>query len=226
MKAALVLPGGGTFPKNYIDQSGLPNAAKDWGVTEFGFHTCLDNGIKNPELTLPGKPKGSVLDGVRSHGFKLRLTRDYNWPRTDTTAYGLAKALSDDVTYFGQDGKQCALGMDIEAHNGAYVIEALKSIRSLRPGRSVFWTMEPNQGGWIKDWPELVALINADPFISVVAQTYDFHMNPYGDNDGIRVNLWDAGISRDKVEVYYGKNLKPNPARWSGVLYDWNNFVG
>jgi hypothetical protein len=85
--------------------------------------------------------------------------------------------------------------------------------------------MEPNQGGWIKNYPALVKLINDDPLVFVVPQTYDFNMNPYGTADGIRVNLWDAGIKRDKVELYYGFKDRPSQYRWSGVIYDWNNFV-
>ena len=225
MKAALVLPGGPLFPNRYAE------LAPVWGIQEWGFHTCFDDGSPNTNLTIGGV-RGKVLDEMRAakingvpQNYRLRVTRDYSWPRPVMTAEGLAKALSDDLTFLGQDGKQCALGMDIEAHDGGYVLAALREIRRLRPGRGVFWTMEPNQGGWIKNWPQLVAFINDDPMVFVVGQTYDFNMNPYGTDDGIRCNLWDAGIRRDKVELYYGLHQKPNPARWSGSLYDWNNFI-
>lgn len=225
MKAALVLPGGGTFPTSW------QTLAPSWGIQEWGFHTRFDDGSPNTELTLNGV-RGGVLDAMRagkingvSQNYKIRVTRDTHWPGSSASPEGFAAQLSSDLTYLNQDGKQCALGIDYESKNGDWILACLKEIRRIRSGRGVFWTMEPNQGGWIKKYPALVKFINSDPLVFVVAQTYDGGMLPYGTADGIRVDMWDAGFDRDKVEIYYGLNDKPNPSRWSGGLYDWNNFV-
>lgn len=229
MKAALVLPKTGPlFPKSWNDKN---IGAPFWGVTEWGFHVCFDDGTPNTNLTINGV-KGAVLDEMRTaqingvpQKYKVRITRDTHWPGSMTIPEAFAKQLSDDVTFLNQDGKQCSLAVDYEGKDGDFIYRLFVEIRKLRPGRGIFWTMEPNQGGWIVNYPKLVALINNDPLIFVVSQTYDFNMNPYGTADGIRVNLWDAGLRRDKVELYYGLHDKPDPSRWSGDLYDWNNFI-
>lgn len=225
MKAALVLPGGPEFPKSWN------TLGPKWGVTEWGFHVCFDDGTPNTELTIGGV-RGAKLDAMKNakilgtpQNYHVRITRDTSWPGSLTIAEAFAGQLSRDVTFLGQDKKQCALGIDYEGKDGDFIYRILKEIRRIRPGRGVFWTMEANQGGWIKNFPLLVALINSDPLIFVVGQTYDSAMNPYGTADGIRVNLWDAGFDRDKVELYYTLKDRPDPARASGVYFDWNNFA-
>ncbi len=180
-------------------------------------------------LPLPGAAVTRIkIKGVPQN-YKVRLMIEPNWwgRNADDTykisAEQLAANLSARIEKLSPL-KQCSLMMDIERHDAAYVIAALKAIRRLRPGRSVCWTMEPNQGGWIAQNKELVDLINNDAMISVAVQTYDFNMNPYGSVDEMRVNLWDAGIKRDKVEVFYCAKNRPNAARWSGICYDWANF--
>jgi len=229
LKGALVLPKtGGQFPVNWNDPA---TGALHWGIREWGFHSCFDDGSRNTELDLPTKP-GGILDAMRDakiqgqpQYYRLRLTRDTHWASSPTDPLKFAQRLSDDLKDFKQDGKQCALGIDYEQKNGNWILAVLTEIRRIRSGRGVFWTMEPNQGGWIKDYPALVKFINSDPLVFVVPQVYDLNMNPYGQSDGCRVNIWDAGIDRDKVELYYTLKDKPSWARWSGILYDWNNWV-
>lgn len=231
MKGALVLPGGGTFPTAWTTE------APKWGVTEWGFHTCFDDGTPNTELNVAGV-RGAVLDAMKAakingvpQNYRVRITRDTHWPGSKTDPLEFAAQLSADLTFLRQDHdsnghvKQCSLGIDYEGKDGDWILAALREIRRLRPGRGVYWTPEPNQGGWIKNFPALVKFINGDPLVFVVAQTYLFDMAPFGTADGVRVNLWDAGIDRDKVELFYGVKDKPHPARWSGVLYDWNNLA-
>jgi hypothetical protein len=218
VKGALVLPGGGAYPTAW------PIEGPAWGVQEWGFHVCLDDGTPNPQLTIDGV-RGKLLDDMRGHGYKVRVTRDTSWPGSKADPAQFAAQLSGDVTYLNQNSKQCALGIDYEGKDGDWILAALQTIRTLRSGRGVFWTPQPNQGGWIKNYPALVSFINNDPLVFVVAQTYSGNMSPYGQADGIRVNLWDAGLHRDKVELYYGLNDKPDKTRWSGALYDWNQFV-
>jgi len=224
-RAAHVAPGGGTYPSAWNVDAPL------WGVKEWIFHSAFDDGTLNTQLTLNGV-NGKVLDDMRAasingvpQNYKVRILRDPNWEEYSKTPDQFAKQLSDDVKNLNQDKKQCSLAIDAERHDGDYIYKALKEIRRLRPGRGVFWTMEPHQGGWIKDHPELVNLINNDSFIFVVAQTYDKNMNPWGHSDDNRVDLWNVGIKREKVEVYYGLKEKPAKDTWSGALYDWNNFI-
>lgn len=228
MKATLVLPGGPKYPDRWGDSLvGAPH----WGITEWGFHVCFDDGSRNTGLDDQGQHgkilsdmRDAKINGVRQN-YKIRITRDPSWPGQPSDPLKFAAELSKDITYLGQDGKQCAFGIDYEKKDGDWILAALKEIRRLRTGRGVMWMCEPNQGGWIKNYPELVKFINSDPLVFVVGQTYDKNMVPYGSADGVRVNLWDAGIMRDAVELYYGKNDKPDPTRWSGLAYDWNNWV-
>lgn len=204
MKAAYVRPGGPQFP----DQ----DKARRLGVDSFIW-----------DATDPAPPLGlaGVLGGMRGAGWKVGITRDPVWENYRKAPEGFARQCSDDLTRLGRDGEQCFMVMDIERHDAAYVGEAIAEFKRVRPGRFLYWTMEPLQfaPSWVTDG--LVTYLRALPNFWLVPQLYRGGMEPVSERACVD-EIAARGISRGRILSYYGRFEE----RFNGVLFDFANIAG
>jgi hypothetical protein len=183
--------------------------ARGWGVDQF-FWDATDPAADHPKK-LPG-----VLDDMRKAGWKVGITRDPRWDNYSHPAGWYGTQLSKDLTDLGCDGKQCSCVFDGEIHDSNRILAEIKAFRKLRPGRFLYWTLEPRQGGIISD--ELVAFINNDPLTWVVPQKYRGGMQPVSER--IVVNdLRARGLGEDKILVYYERYEEG----FEGIIFDIAN---
>ena len=193
MKAAYVRPGGPLFP----DQE----KAKRVGLEQF-FWDATDPQIQD----------GAVLKAMRAAGWKVGTTRDPGWTNT-TDPKAFAALLSGDITRLAGPGVQHSVIADIEAHDSAYVLAVLQEFRRLRPGRFIFWTLEPLQGGW---WSgDLSAWIASDSQTWVVPQLYRGNMAPVSE----RAVIADLPfpLRSDQMLAYYDRY----EGAFNGIIFDW-----
>jgi hypothetical protein len=201
VRGAWVRPGGGTFP----DQQ----KARGFGVDQF-FWDATDPAADHPKK-LPG-----VLDDMRKAGWKVGITRDPQWDGYSHPFGWYGAQLSKDITDLGCDGKQCSAVLDGEVHDSNRILAELKAFRKLRPGRFLYWTMEPKQGGIMSD--ELIAWINNDPLTWVVIQKYRNRMQPVSERAVID-DLRARGLREDKILVYYERYEEG----FEGIIFDIAN---
>jgi hypothetical protein len=226
MREALVLRGGPTWPKNWIVMAPV------WGIDGWVWETHDKNGNPNTELVVTpataSQPIVTKMDMMRTHGFQNRLMTDPKWWNHTLSPVQLAAKMSQTLTDLGQNGKQCSLMPDIEPKDPDFVLATLVELQRIRPGRGIVWTLEGNQAGpgsWLANARHLIDYINSRPLIRVAPQAYDANEDPWS-ADEMRVQMWDAGFARDKVEVFYSfKQQFGSPRRWSGIQFDWASRV-
>ena len=189
MRAAYVNPGGAAVP----DQQ----KARLMGVDQFVW-----------DATDPVPPIGlaALLVTMSGAGWKVsinRNTRNDEWPDSETDPVLFGRQCSKDLTRLQRDGgRQCSVVMDIEGHDSAWILAALRAFRSVRPGRFLYWTLEPLQAGWMT--PALRDFVNLDPFTWIVPQKYRGTMAPVSERACIE-NLTAVGFNELKVKVYYDR---------------------
>lgn len=187
MRAAYVNPGGPNVP----DQA----KARLMGVDQFVW-----------DATDPVAPFGlaALLVTMSGAGWKVavnRNTRNELWPDSETDAVKFGQQLSGDLTRLQRDGgRQCSVVADIEGHDSDWILAALRAFRAKRPGRFLYWTLEPLQAGWMT--PALRDFVNHDPLTWIVPQKYRGSMAPVSER-AVVDNLTSAGFTDAKVKVYY-----------------------
>jgi len=222
LKASLVIRGGPLVP-----DLKKGNAA---GVNEYVFEAD-DPALRTPDATGRTHPDGTPMSTgevlfaamrSRPEKYRLRVMRDVGWPSSGKTAEAVAKALSDDITFYGGGAvgrptlNQLAAMYDGEVpHDPVFHEAVIREFFRLRPGRSLVWTLEGLQGGWISH--ELIAMINNDPRLTIAPQCY------YGDMTPIYIqyvleDLATRGIRREKIQPF----IRPDraDAGWYGIIYD------
>ncbi len=207
VKAAWVRPDGPMFP----DQ----DKARRLGVDQF-FWDANDPAPDHP------RHLAGVLDDMRGAHWKVGITRNMRnseWPDSATDPVEFGFQLSKDLTRLGCDGKQCSVIADLETHDMLWVHGALAAFRSKRPGRFLYWTLEPQQGGLLPS--SLVEGINADPLTWICVQKYRGGMQPVSERFVID-NLKGAGVLEEKILVYYDRSEEG----FEGILFDFANLRG
>jgi len=212
LKASLVIRGGPFVPNG--------DKAKQYGVNEFVFEAD-DPALREPDAS--GKPAGQKLFAdLRGWGYKVRIMRDVGWPSSGGTPLRIAAALSNDITIYGGGAEgqpslaQLSAMYDGEVpHDAAFHEAVIREFFRRRPGRSLVWTLEALQAGWISD--SLVALINGSPLLYISPQAY------YGDMTPLYVprvieNLVGRGINREKIQPFIRADRADEG--WYGIVYD------
>ncbi len=199
MRANYVNPGGPAVP----DQA----KARLMGVDQFFW-----------DATDPVAPDGlpSLLTVMRAAGWKVGINRNMRnelWPDSPTDPVAFARKLSDDLTRLGCNGKQCSLLPNAETHDMDWVFTMLRALRGLRPGRYIYWALEPLQGGLMP--VTLRDFINRDPFTWAVPEAYRGTMAPVSERAVVN-DLTLRGLVDAKVKVYYGSWCED----FDGILYN------
>lgn len=210
MKASLVIRGGPYVPDL--------EKAKAYGVNELVFEADDPALRNNPEAAI------SLFAALRAkpEHYRIRIMRDVGWPSSGSGPMSIAAALSDDIKRYGggvEGGPtlaQLSAMYDGEVpHNADFHLAVIREFFRRRPGRSLVWTLESLQGGWISN--ELVAYINAHDLLTIAPQSYYGNMTPifiqYTIEDLVR-----RGIRRDKIQPF----IRPDraDAGWYGIVYD------
>lgn len=209
MKASLVIRGGPFVPDL--------EKAKAYGINELVFEAddpaLRDNPAAATKLfaDLRAKPER----------YKIRVMRDVGWPSSGGTPAHIAQAMSDDITRYGggREGEslsQLSSMYDGEVpHDSNFHLAVINGFFLRRSGRSLVWTLEGLQAGWISD--ELVDRINNTPLLTVSPQTYKDKMQPLFIQYVIE-NLAGRGIRREKIQPF----IRPDRADegWYGIVYD------
>lgn len=95
---------------------------------------------------------------------------------------------------------------DIELHDATFVRAFFRRFRQLRPTRSLIWTLEPFQFGWVelgvfrKGWASAVVLDILEAEVLVAPQFYKGDMTPFAAD---RV-LWNAVMGGVPEELLVG----------------------
>jgi len=156
--------------------------------------------------TVPPIGLAALLVTMSGTGWKVsvnRNTKNDEWPDSETDPVLFGRQLSKDLTRLQRDGgRQCSVVMDVEQHDPAWVLAAIKAFRQVRPGRYLYWTMEPLQAGWMTR--ELRDAVNLDPLTWIVPQMYRGSMAPVSERVVVD-NLTNAGFLDSKVKVYYDR---------------------
>jgi len=222
LKASLVIRGGPLVPD--LDKG------KRAGVNEYVFEADdpalrapAANGHTHPDMT-PVSTGEELFAALRQtpERYKIRIMRDVGWPSSGKTPEAVAKALSDDITYYGGGAvgrptlNQLSAMYDGEVpHDPAFHEKVIREFFRLRPGRSLVWTLEGLQAGWLS--AALIDLINNDARLVIAPQCY------YGDMTPIYIqyvleDLATRGIRREKIQPF----IRPDraDAGWYGIIYD------
>jgi len=206
VKAAWVRPGGPLYPAKR-------DVFKAQGGRQF-FYDATD-----PALT--AHPE--VLPALRAGGWWVGTTRDPTWTTPTPDPITFAEMLSADLDKYAGPGIQHGTIMDVETHNVEYARLVIVNFRALRPGRYLYWTFEPFQGGLITD--AIAQLVNADPYTWWLPQLYfGESVDPafrYVSERAVLNDLEQTTIHDAKVKCYYDRL----EAGWDGVLFDWTNIA-
>ena len=208
MKSSLVIRGGAYVPD-------LAKAQAK-GITELTFEADDPALRSNPAEAI------KLFAALRAKGYKIRIMRDVGWPSSGGTPAAIAKALSDDITLYGGGGPgepslaQLSAMYDGEVpHNSTFHLAVINEFFRLRPGRSLVWTLEALQAGWISD--ELVARINGTALLTVSPQCYYGDMTPLYPMFVIQ-NLVSRGIALEKIQPFLRADRLD--IGWYGIAYD------
>jgi hypothetical protein len=148
----------------------------------------------------------ALLATMRGAGWRVainRNTKNEEWPDSETDPAKFGTQLSLDLSRLQCDyGRQCSVVMDVEQHDAAWVETAIRAFRHLRPGRYLYWTLEPLQAGWIT--PTLRDLVNLDPLTWIVPQMYRGSLAPVSER-AVVDDLTGHGFNDAKVKVYYDR---------------------
>lgn len=212
MKASLVIRGGPLVPD-------LAKAQK-YGINELVFEAD-DPALRALDST--GRPVGiGLFAALRQKGYKIRLMRDVGWPTSGTTAVAIATALSNDISVYGggfegsPSTAQLSAMYDGEVpHDAAFHEAVIREFFRRRPGRSLVWTLEAMQAGWLSD--SLVALVNSNSLLTIAPQCYTGDMTPYF-VPYVLENLVGRGIKREKIQPFLRADRLD--AGWYGIAYD------
>jgi hypothetical protein len=167
--------------------------------------------------------EGNLLDVMRGAGWRVATTRSDAWPGTPNDGRLFGQLLAADLVRLSGPGKQHSTIADIERHDSAYVLAALKEFRSLCPSRYLFWTMEPLQFGpaWVTD--ALVSYIRSAPYTWVVPQLYRGESVPVErrpvSERACHAEIGARGLPPTKIMSYYARWEE----RWDGWLFDLVN---
>lgn len=210
MKASLVIRGGPYVPDL--------EKAKAYGVNELVFEA------DDPALRNAPEAAANLFAALRAkpEHYQIRIMRDVGWPSSGGNPLSIAKALSEDIRLYGggREGGpalvQLSAMYDGEVpHDSSFHLAVIREFFRRRPGRSLVWTIEGLQGGWISN--ELVAYINAHPLLIISPQSYYGNMTPifiqYTIEDLVR-----RGIRRDKIQPFI--HPQRADAGWYGIVYD------
>jgi hypothetical protein len=220
MKASLVIRGGPLVPNL--------QKARAYGVNELVFEA------DDPALLAPVVSGHTHADGtpvstgeelfrdLRASGYKIRIMRDRGWPSSGGTPIKIAQALSNDITFYGggAEGRitlaQISAMYDGEVpHDSLFHEAVIAEFFRRRPGRSLVWTLEGLQAGWISD--SLVSRINGDPRLIISPQCYYGDMTPIFVDYAIE-NLVGRGIAREKIQPFLRADRADSG--WYGIVYD------
>jgi hypothetical protein len=205
MRGAQIHPGGALFP----DRTKM----KAWALDSLVYQ-ANDKNLWTPDHK-------SVLDLMRAESYKiglLRNTRNAEWPDSPLDPTELGQKMSQDITDFGQDGKQCFQVFDGEIHDSLYILKTLMAFRAKRSGRFLYWTMEPKQFGWAWIEQSLIDYINADPYLWIIIQLYRSQMQPVSERVCVDQAMM-RGIKPGKILCYYDRYEED----FNGVIYDYAN---
>jgi hypothetical protein len=189
MRAAYVNRGGANVP----DQK----KARLMGVDQFVW-----------DATDPVAPIGlaALLVTMRGAGWKVAVNRNMrnaDWPDSETDPVKFARQMSGDLSRLGCDGgKQCSLVPNAETHDVAWVEVMLRQLRHERPGRYIYWALEPLQAGLMP--VTLRDFINGDPLTWIVPEKYRGSLAPVSERAVVE-NLTAVGFNEAKVKVYYDR---------------------
>lgn len=174
----------------------------------------------------------TFYNDVVKNKFQYGIFRVTSWD--NAKLYGdagtLASTANEDINAASGGNKYAALPymFDIEQHDPAFILATFKAYRKLRPTRRTAWTMEPHQGGWMKNYlvngqPVLVDFINNDPYFFLLPQLFYGNMSPANQND-VRNDLLAAGFKSEKILFFYDSTTKTasqwKSSDWSGSLLD------
>ena len=150
--------------------------------------------------------------------FERGIYRVQSWDNAKPAL--LAEELSADVHRWGGDPyRQLAVHVNIEHASlgdnfASFIAAFIPAYRNLRPQRDTGLVIDGLQGGAFS--PQLVAAINADINLQVLAEDYDGAMSPLG-ADNVRSNLVSYGVQRQRALVMYdGAAL---PEYWDGCAF-------
>jgi ribosomal protein S18 len=176
--------------------------AKRYGITRLYWQA------NDPQIS------AGLFMAIRERGFEVGIMRDPSWQKN--TASDLARELDADLVRLGSGNAQCAVLVDIEYHDPAYIITFLNEWRQLRPRRETGWTLEPLQGGWFTR--ELVRKVN-DAVVGVYPQSYFGNMSPVSP-DLVRSDIVEQLVNRRYVSPVY--DAADIPTHWDGIAFPFH----
>lgn len=206
--------------------SPLDRAVPQWsllrgaGCNKIGFSARYQDGGVWRDNTEQLNPEFRKL--CLDNGFLFEVVRDPHWDAI-TDAGTIARLVDEDIAAAtgGNRFLQCSYCLDLEYpyRDGDWILSLFMAIRALRPGRLLVWTIEPGQGGWIKNYPRLVDWINfRSGMFYICPQTYYGDMSPWGTYDTVKQDIYAAGILPKRVVLFYDAR-RPRPVGWNGELF-------
>ena len=202
MRATWVRPGGPLIP----DQQ----KAKLMGIDQFFWDS------KDPAAPI-GLP--ALLVTMRGNGWKVginRGTRSPQYPDSELDPAAFGRQLSQDLTDVQTNGQQCSVIANAETHDMDWIERMIRAFAAARPGRYLYWALEPLQAGLIT--VTLRDLINGNPHVWIVPEMYRGTMSPVSERAVVN-NLLQGGFHEDKVKVYYDRWYED----FDGIVYDYTN---
>lgn len=185
-----------------------------WNGSGFDWH---DNTVQLNNAFRSEVTKASVQFGI---------FRDPHWDDLHDLNQ-IARIVHEDIhkATGGDSSRQCAYMLDIEFpyRDGAWLLALFKAIRKLRPGRLLSWTMEPLQGGWIKNFPALVDWINHDINFVVAVQTFFGNMDPTG-WQAVRDDMKQTKIDPKRIRLFYD-GARARETGWDGCIFHAERLV-
>jgi len=185
------------------------NADPDWAkVTAHGM-TGLFFDARSPNVNR------DYLVGVNQLGYAVGLYFVDNWPEFDTpTGREFAEAVHAQMKLKcpNTNKDMPKIQFDIERHDPAFVAEALRRFRELRPTRDLSWTFEPRQQGWMT--ADLVQAVS-DCKVRLVPQYYFGDMTPVAQD--VEFNRTRAVFPTAAISGFY--DAKILPVDWDGFAF-------
>lgn len=195
--------------KEVIEQSGLHESKRTTTNTIWvRNHQCSDQYRRASLTQIP----------------QFGIFRDLHWDGgTHSIAQGLADVEEDIDACEMAGNSPYMIDGEFPYRDGNFLLGLFAAIRHAFPDLLLSWTMEPMQGGWIKQYPALVKFVNTDKNMVVVGQTFGGNMEPYNQQK-VRADLRMAGFLAARIRLFLDAS-KTRPPKWDGCLLSTESLV-
>lgn len=181
----------------------------DWAKASAHKMTALYYPANDP----PADVRRRIGD-TRQHLLYPGLFAAWNWwPALDGGSFAeKVHSLVTTCTPVGTPAPKVQL--DMETHDPAYILEALRRFRALRPVQDTCWTLEGGQGGWMT--PAFVAEV-ISLRVRISPQLYDGSMTEVWDSLAFARDLTKRGFPDSLITPFW--DAAHLPVAWNGWAF-------